>query len=783
MPASSKTSLRLEIGHVLFIDIVGYSELLISEQSELLGALNDAVREAGEFRSAEADGRLVRLPTGDGMALVFRDSPEQPVRCAVEISQALRDHPKLRVRMGIHSGPVNEVADVNERANIAGAGINIAQRVMDCGDAGHILLSKHVAEDLQHYSEWRLYLHDVGQCEVKHSEMISIVNLYTKELGNPNPPRLKRAETEVRRRRRRTAFLLAGSGMAALLVAGLFLLPRASARKIEKSIAVLPFESLSDDKENAYFADGIQDDVLTNLSKIGDLKVISRTSVMPYRGKRSNVREIGKALGVATILEGSVRRIGNRVRVNVQLISAENDEHIWAEDYDRELTDVFAIQTDLAQKISSELRAKLSPSEKAQIERRPTENGEAYLAFVQANNLGCALEDFDKLKQSEQLYERAIQLDPNFALALARSSLVQSWLVHTYDPTRERREKARALAERALQLHPDLPEAHLAVGFSYYYGDNNYDAALREFEIAQRGLPNESDAYLAIGAIQRRQGKWAESTANLEKAVSLNPKEIWPLQNLTFNYAMLRNYDMANKTIDRALALDPTALEPLEVKSRLAIAEKGDFSVAEKAFEAVKSIPMTNQQKLKTAGGRAEVFLLERKYREGLQEAESLPDDLLAPIHPAALSSKYYLIGFARKALQDEAGARAAFLKAKDLLEAQLKASPDAADMHIRLAKVLAYLGEKDAALAEAQRGTELQPESKDAFGGPEITEGVAQVHAILGDNGRAIEILDGLLSRPSAVTVQVLKVNPIWDSLRNDPRFQALLTKYSGKA
>ena len=784
MPAESKAAVRLEIGHVLFIDIVGYSRLLISEQSDLLAALNNAAREAGEFRSAEADGQLMRLPTGDGMALVFRHSPEQPVRCALEISQALRDYPKLQVRMGIHSGPVNEVADVNERANIAGAGINIAQRVMDCGDAGHILLSKHVAEDLQHYSEWRPYLHDVGQCEVKHGELISIVNLYTKELGNPNPPRLKRARTEVRRRRRRNAFLLAGSGLAALLVAGFFLLPRASARKVDKSIAVLPFTNLSDDKENAYFADGVQDDVLTNLSKIGDLKVISRTSVMQYRGQASNVRAIGKALGVSNILEGSVRRSGNKVRVNVQLIDANTDEHLWANDYDRDVTDVFAIQSDLAEKIVEALQARLSPVEKSQMTRKPTENGEAYLAFVQAHDLSCAFEDFDKLKQGEQLYERAIELDPNFALALAWYSQLQSWIVHTVDPTPERREKARTLAERALRLQPDLPEAHLAAGYSYYYGDNNYDAALREFEIAQRGLPNESDAYLAIGAIQRRQGKWAESTANIEKSASLNPKDIWPLQNLANNYQMLRNYDAANKTIDRAIALDPTAYGPLEVKSKLAIAEKGDFSVAEKALEVAKSTSTTNEQKLRVAAARVEVFLLERKYKEALQVAESIPDDQLAAAsHEPSVGSKYYYIGFARKLLQDEAGARAAFLKTKSAVEEALKRSPDAADMHIQLARVLAYLGEKDAALAEAQRATELQPESKDALSGPEITAGVAEVHAILGNNGRAIEILDGLLNRPSSVTVEYLKVNPIWDSLRNDPNFQALLTKYSGKA
>jgi TolB-like protein/Tfp pilus assembly protein PilF len=585
------------------------------------------------------------------------------------------------------------------------------------------------------------------------------------------------------RHRRRNVIMLVASGVIISAAAGFFLLPGVSARKIDKSIAVLPFQNLSDEQENAYFADGIQDDVLTNLSKIGDLKVISRTSVMPYRGKASNVREIGKALGVGTILEGSVRRIGNRVRVNVQLINADTDEHLWAEDYDRDLTDVFAIQTDLAQQIVRELQAQLSPTEKAQIERKPTENGEAYLAFVQAHILQNAFEDFGKLKQSEQLYARAIELDPKFALALARYSQLESWIFHIFDPTRERRQKARALAEQALQLQPELPEAHLAMGFSYYYGDNNYDSAQKEFETAQRGLPNESEVYLALGAIQRRQGKWAESTANLEKAVSLNPKDNLPLQNLVINYQDLRNFDAANKTIDRGLAVDPTEFGLLELKSKLAIFEKGDFSVAEKAFAAVKSIPMTNEQKLKTANARADVFVLERKYQEALREAESLPDDQLALIHPEALCYKYFLIGFARKALQDEAGARAAFLKTKDLLEAQLKESPDAEEMHVQLAKVLAHLGDKNAALAQARRATELRPESKDALGGAEIAAGVAEVHAILGDNDRAIEILDGLLSRPSAVTVQGLKLNPIWDPLRSDPRFQALIDRHEANA
>src|SRR6266446_6658499 len=337
-----------------------------------------------------------------------------------------------------------------------------------------------------------------------------------------------------RMHRRRNIITLIAAGVVVSAAAGFFLLPRVSARKIDKSIAVLPFQNLSDQKENAYFADGMQDDILTNLSKIGDLKVISRMSVMSYRdaGIR-NAREIGKALGVSTLLEGSVRRIGNRVRVNVQLINADNDEHIWAEDYDRDLTDVFAIQTDLAQKISSALQAKLSPNEKARLDRRPTQNPDAYLLFVQAHDYSNRPDMFrDTSLKAEQLFEQATKLDPNFAAAFAGLSMVESWMYHSWDPLPARREKARTAANEALRLQPDLPEAHLALGFSYYYGDRDYERALAEFEIAKRGLPNESQAYLAIGSIQRRQGKWAESNANLERAAALDPKNANVLMNL-----------------------------------------------------------------------------------------------------------------------------------------------------------------------------------------------------------------------------------------------------------
>src|SRR5438552_12802064 len=403
--------------------------------------------------------------------------------------------------------------------------------------------------------------------------------------------------------RRRNVMMLVATGVIISAAAGFFLLPRASARKIDKSIAVLPFENLSDEKGNAYFADGIQDDILTNLSKIGDLKVISRTSVMPYRGHTSNIREIAKTLGVSSVLEGSVRREGNRVRVNVQLINANNDEHLWANNYDRDLTDVFAIQTDLAREIAGALQAKLSPTEKAQMERKPTENGEAYLAFLQAHTLFFqSMEDLEKLKQAEQLYERAIQLDPKFALAFARWSQLESWLVHSFERTAERRQKARTLAQQALQLQPDLPEAHLAMGFSLYYGDNDFEGALKEFEIAQRGLPNEAEGYLALGSIQRRMGKWSESTANFEKAASLNPKDGFVFQNLAMSYQTQRDFDSANNAVERGLKANPEHLGLLETKAKLAIAEKGDVSVAEQAFESAKSIPLTTETKIKVAG-------------------------------------------------------------------------------------------------------------------------------------------------------------------------------------
>src|SRR5205823_1336109 len=384
MSSERKADLHLEIAHVLFMDVVGFSKLLINDQSEILEQLNRLVRETPHFREAEAAGKLIRLATGDGMALVFSNSAEAPVECALEISEGLKTHPQIQLRMGIHSGPVNAVSDVNDRSNVTGAGINMAQRVMDCGDSGHILLSRHVAEDLEQYRQWQPCLHDLGECEVKHGAQVHVFNLYTDGVGNPaTPEKFKRPDVEVAAPAAKQApskwnipkWALMGA-VVAVVVMGFLLWSKRTATTSsapEKSIAVLPFENLSSDKENAYFTDGVQDEILTDLAKIADLKVISRTSVMQYKsGLARNLRKIGEELGVAHVVEGSVQRAVNKIRVNAQLIDARNDAHLWAQTYDRDLADVFAIQSEIAKAIADQLQAKLSPNEKKAIEQPPT---------------------------------------------------------------------------------------------------------------------------------------------------------------------------------------------------------------------------------------------------------------------------------------------------------------------------------------------------------------------------------------------------------------------------
>jgi serine/threonine-protein kinase len=576
-------------------------------------------------------------------------------------------------------------------------------------------------------------------------------------------------------RTRRNVAILCLAGLVISIAAGSYLLPRASAHRVDKSIAVLPFENLSDDKENAYFADGIQDDVLTNLSKIGELKVISRTSVMGYRGHKGNVREIAKELGVGAILEGSVRRVGNTVRVNVQLINGRTDEHMWSEIYDRDLTDVFAIQNELAREIAAQLQMKLSPSEKARLEQRPTENGEAYLVHLQARGI---FNDPDRspsdLRRAEQLYYRAIQLDPQFALAYADLSRLQSWLYHGADPTPDRIEKAKAAAAEALRLGPELPEAHLAAGYCHYYGDRDYDRALAEFAIAQRGLPNDADVYLAIAAIERRQGKWERSTANFEKATTLNPKDAILWQNLAINYSTMRRFDAAIKAYDAGIEAAPDSTTLLFHRAKLRYYTTGDATELERL---IASIPEEKKRNPEVVLGIAYHFFSKRDYARAVQVMLAAPDEIfqLTQGHPP----KGFFLGELYRAMGEPEKARDGFDSARVALEAAVQQRPRLPMLRAKLGITYAGLGRAEDAIREGRTAMELLPESRDALDGTMWTQSMAEIYAAVGRAEEAVPLLDHLLTVPSGLTVRMLEVDPSWDMVRDDPRFQALLTKH----
>src|SRR5262245_23655863 len=578
MADEPKSKVRLEIAHVLFIDIVGYSKLRINEQSAQMEKLREIVRGAEQFRAAEAEGKLLRLPTGDGGALAFRNSPEAPVLCAEEIAKALKNHPEIRVRMGIHSGPVNEVTDLNEQVNIAGAGINIAQRVMDCGDAGHILVSKHAAEDLDQYDQWQPYLHDLGECEGKHGERLHVVNLYNDEIGNSAvPTRFARnaiagtmPSATVGKRRRYSIGAMAIGALVLLGVTALFLTTRTAHKTgrggpaspvSEKSIAVLPFQNLSDDKSNAYFTDGIQDEILTRLSKIAELKVISRTSTQKYKSTPENLREIGQQLGVAHFLEGSVQKVANAVHVNVQLIRAATAEHLWAESYNRKLDDVFGVEGEVASAIAEQLNAKLSGAEQQAVAEKPTQNAAAYDAYLRGLTIEHNNYNYDAYVQAERNYQRAVELDPNFGLAWARMAILRSFLnFNGVDPNTYTADSVKQAADRAMALAPDAGESWIAQGAYRYRILRDFNSALAAYDEAQKRLPNSALVYEYRGFVLRRIGRWKEAETSYKKAVELDPVDVQLLTTVGNEfYLYLRRFDDALASINRALQVAPEA--------------------------------------------------------------------------------------------------------------------------------------------------------------------------------------------------------------------------------
>jgi TolB-like protein/class 3 adenylate cyclase/predicted Zn-dependent protease len=783
---------QVEIGHILCTDIVGYSKLSIDQQKELLRQLNGLVRQTEQFRRAEAANKLIRLPTGDGMILVFLTSPLAPVECALEIAAALKTNERIPLRMGVHSGPVEQVRDVNDRSNVAGAGINMAQRVMDCGDAGHILVSKRVAEDLMHYDRWQPHLHDLGEVTVKHGVTVHVFNLWEDGLGNPQlPAKLEqqhreeivaagRARTQVRRK---VAIILVPALIILCGLVGYFVIAPRLARNLvtvaagvsDKSIAVLPFDSFSGDKENAYFTDGIQDEILTDLSKIADLKVISRTSVNQYRGVARNLKEIGKALGVAYILEGSVQKAGGRVRVNTQLIDTRTDAHVWAEKFDRELSDIFAIQTELAEKIVAQLRLNLTPREKVAIKEHTTADAEAYDLFLRSKKTGkTAIKDpqtKEEFLEAERLVEMAITRDPKFALAYCRLMQVELdiyWL-HDHDPARKR--KAEEAMKTAMRLRPDVGEVRLAQAAYYYQGDRDFEQARTALDIASRMLPNNSEIFLWSAAIDRKHGKWDEALVELQRAIEVDPHNPDVLFDLASTYEGMRQYSEADRIVERGLASFPeSAIEFQLTKLNLAF-DRGDTQTCRAILD---SVPAGFNPNGMISYYRFVVAYLDRDWPEATRVVDSAkglpPEGYVVPFA--------FLYGQIARGVRDTEKAQASFAEARKILEETAKKRPDSPAVVVYTALCDAALGRKEDAIRGGKTAVAQRPIAKDATNGVPVATNLAQIYAWAGEKDRAIEQLASVAMLPNGPTPGELQKNADWDDLRGDSRFESIVAK-----
>ena len=817
MAAEVKKEIALEIAHVLFIDIVAYSKMTTDDQRAAVEKLNQIVQSTDEYRKAQSENRLLKLATGDGMALIFNHSPEDPVECALEISRAIKEqHSNLRLRMGVHSGPVSGMVDVNDRANVAGAGINMAQRVMECADAGHILLSKRVAEDLQQFKHWRPHLYHIGECEVKHGEKIDIVNLFTAELGNSErPQRLtsRPGRTDVSAgvddrpkspKSRSPALLIAlvigfmlfTLGVLAIIFAPAILKQTRSHALTgstpvtpvlgapEKSIAVLPFENLSRDPDNAFFTDGVQDEILTNLAKIADLKVISRTSVMQYKsGAARNLREIGQQLGVAHLLEGSVQRAANKVRVNAQLIDARNDAHLWAQTYDRPVDDVFAIQSEIAKAIADQLQAKLSPSEKRAIEQPPTADVAAFDLYSRAKNLMLTTSfsaiGGKNLLQAIDLLNKALVRDPSFLLA-------QCQLAHAHDNlyflgidhTSERLAQAEAAVQAAFRLRPDAGEAHLARAEHLYRGYLDYEGALAELEIARRTLPNDPLVFEQKGYISRRQGKQEEGLRNLERAVELDPRNFFTLQQIALSYFNLRRYPDMITVLDRALAIKPDDAETRIVRALVDFEWKADTRPLHRVIDEIGA---TNPAGLEAVADTYFICALaERDASMAERALVKLGENRFGV--DAVLLDRHFAEGVIGRMTKDPAKAKAAFSAARIAQEKRMQAQPDYGPNYCMLGLIDAGLGRKEEALREGRRAIELLPVEKDSINGPHMIEYFAIIAAWVGEKDLALEQLSKAIRLPCEVSYGRLKLLPYYDPLRGDPRFEKIVASLAPK-
>jgi len=548
----------------------------------------------------------------------------------------------------------------------------------------------------------------------------------------------------------------------------------------EKSIAVLPFQNLSSDKENAFFAQGIQDEIITTLSKISGLRVISRTSTARYQSAPENLAEIARDLHVANVIEGSVQKSGDRVHINVQLIQAETDSHLWAQSYDRQLTDVFSVEGEVAKKIADSLSATLSPQERARVETKPTDNADAYVLYLRAREYQTRPDNLlGDFQTAADLFQQAIAIDPNFALAHARLSDVNSVIYHWFEPTEAHRQKARAEAIEALRLQPNLGEGHAALGLYLYYEEANYDGALREFNLAARALPNDGDVGHYTAAIQRRQGHLEEALAAYERAQAIDPRNQVTLYDASQTYFGLRDWPNALHGLDRVLELAPDSVNVKIQRGYTEFIWKGTTAPIK---AALASIPTNVDPDGIVTFARWDVSLMDRDLAAAGKAVAACRLETIGSPTGVPLP-KSYLQACIDLVRGDNTSAQKNFEAARPAFERTVAESPQDPTRHGQLGLLYAFMGRKADALREARRAIELKPISRDVIVGAQMQAFQALIFAQTGDTDKAITEIERLLTTPfavdyadDAITLSDLRTRWEWDPLRNNPRFQKIL-------
>lgn len=559
MSSEIENDAQLEIGHVLFIDIVGFSKLLVDEQSAATQRLNELVRNSEQFRADEAAGKLLRLPTGDGILLVFFSSPEAPARCAIHVARGLKGE-SFGVRMGIHSGPIHKIRDVDGRSNLAGTGVNLAQRVMDCGDANHILLSRRAAEDLEQHSKWRPRLHDLGTFEVKHGVKIDIVSLHDAEIGNSRLPEKLKGK-RISSAKRMAKLLVVAALFLAIGISYWVLLQRSKQKSAaasavpEKSVAILPFRPLSSKNRDEVLENGMADTLIAKLSTVTQIIIPSLASAQKYAEQEHDPVAAGRLLHVRSVLDGTLQKVADHIRVTARLINVGDGASMWSATFDEKFTDVFAVQDTIAQKVANALALRLNANEQQRLTKRYTENTAAYQLYLKGRFYWNKFTE-DDFKRAIDYYNQALQIDPTYALAYAglASSYIQ--LGVDYNSANESLPKAKAYALKALEIDEKLPEAHCALGTYYTFFERALAPAEKELKRAIELNPNYPDVHHYYCHWFETQGRMDEGIAEMKRGLDLDPLSLLIGEELGWAYYHARRYDDAVAQLQKTKEFD-----------------------------------------------------------------------------------------------------------------------------------------------------------------------------------------------------------------------------------